>query len=909
MRFPRPLPGGSSLELTAFFLNRSLCSRMLMLGLPLLALALLLIVLLTGKAVDTVLNRAIARNAQLQTQAMRLALEETLAETRNQLLILAAGSMDLRAMTERFRFRVRTKGLRYREVAFMGIAPEDRYVLINHEGKVISVPPKTALESPTGPFHHMCGEQRPGYVTVGQPLEAVYSLVPMDGAMQTVALYVLRFSTPVYDSQGKFTGCLLLSLDLRELRDTISAYSAPEAPIAAEAETRVRSLFFDREGWMLFQSEPKDASLRKKSLNTDIVRAGFAGDFGRPGFNLAFRPGPDHLSYWSMVADVQEGRSGQLPMRESVTVWSNGQMRVERVSYVPVSFQPEVAAPPVVLGGLAVLDTSFTTTRTGMQIMSIYIAAFGGGFLLLGLSLWWLARQMSGSLHSVTRRLQERNAADSAAPLGLPPLPVELERLRAGIDALLERLRLTKELCRSQEAEHNAQWRREPVLDLPHPQDLPAHGLVGNSPPMRALYEQVRKAAQVTADVLVVGETGTGKELVSAAIHRLSARHAGPFITINCGALDESLLMDTLFGHTKGAFTEAKQSRKGAFLAACGGTLMLDEVGNAAPKVQQALLRALSTRCIRPLGSDQDVPFDTRIIAATNTPLLDAARSGGFREDLYYRLAVITIHTPPLRKRREDIPELTVCFLTAAHEAAVRKALAEGKPAPTGPPRLSRGALARLMAHSWPGNVRELKNTLTRALAFCEGDLLQEENIQLPLPGSPAPPQTPPGTRPPTAPADNQETPTDAQDAGAPAGPLVRRVPAPQAPDAPDAADAADAPDAPDSAPPTAAPEPDVLLLAARRAGQEGRLNRRILRTWPLLTAKGSVSRQEYQGLVGEDISVRTALYDLQLLVTLGLLRREGRGPAQRYLLTDLGKTAVAPQSQTHGTSQKAVEP
>ena len=213
------------------------------------------------------------------------------------------------------------------------------------------------------------------------------------------------------------------------------------------------------------------------------------------------------------------------------------------------------------------------------------------------------------------------------------------------------------------------------------------------------------------------------------------------------------------------------------------------------------------------------------------------------------------------------------------------------------------------MAHSWPGNVRELKNTLTRALAFCEGDLLQEENIQLPPPGSPAPPQTPPGTRPPTAPADNQETPTDAQDAGAPAGPLVRRVPAPQAPDAPDAADAADAPDAPDSAPPTAAPEPDVLLLAARRAGQEGRLNRRILRTWPLLTAKGSVSRQEYQGLVGEDISVRTALYDLQLLVTLGLLRREGRGPAQRYLLTDLGKTAVAPQSQTHGTSQKAVEP
>lgn len=138
---------------------------------------------------------------------------------------------------------------------------------------------------------------------------------------------------------------------------------------------------------------------------------------------------------------------------------------------------------------------------------------------------------------------------------------------------------------------------------------------------MQALYGQIRKASQVLADVLIVGETGTGKELVSQAIHCLSPRADGPFITINCGALDETLLMDTLFGHVKGAFTEARQARKGAFLAAEGGTLMLDEVGNATPKVQQALLRALSTRSIRPLGSDHDVAFDTRIIAATNAEL------------------------------------------------------------------------------------------------------------------------------------------------------------------------------------------------------------------------------------------------------------------------------------------------
>ena len=190
---------------------------------------------------------------------------------------------------------------------------------------------------------------------------------------------------------------------------------------------------------------------------------------------------------------------------------------------------------------------------------------------------------------------------------------------------------------------------------------------------MLLLYENVRKAAQVMADVLVVGETGTGKELVSEAIHKLSPRGAGPFITINCGALDESLLMDTLFGHVKGAYTEARASRKGAFLTAQGGTLMLDEVGNAAPKVQQALLRALSTRRIRPLGSDEDVPFDTRIIAATNALLREDSQNGSFREDLYYRLAVITINTPPLRDRKADIPSLIVYFLSEALTARARQ--------------------------------------------------------------------------------------------------------------------------------------------------------------------------------------------------------------------------------------------
>lgn len=148
----------------------------------------------------------------------------------------------------------------------------------------------------------------------------------------------------------------------------------------------MRTLFFDRDGWMLFQSEVPDAGLAQRSLGTDAVRAGFIGDFGRPGFNTAFRPGPEHLNYWNMVSDVQEGKSGQLPLSENSSLWSSSQMRVERVSYVPVTFSPASQAT-IVLGGLAVLDTSFTTTRTGVQLMGIYVGAFVGGMLLLGLSL------------------------------------------------------------------------------------------------------------------------------------------------------------------------------------------------------------------------------------------------------------------------------------------------------------------------------------------------------------------------------------------------------------------------------------------------------------------------------------------------------------------------------------------
>lgn len=837
---------GNSLETTRFFVNRSMTSRVLLLGLPLLTLVLLLVFLATGRSIEALVNRAIARNAQLHAQAMSLSLEQILTETRNQLLILAAGSMDPKDMVRRLQFRVRAEGLRYREVAFMGTDPSQRYLLLSYGGEIISIPPDIASATVGNPFTSLSAAQRPGHVQISQPLEVVYSMVPLNDAVQSIPLYVIRFSTPIYDSQGVFQGMLILSLDLTVLRDAISMFSSSSAPLrTADDETRIRSIFFDNQGWMLFQSENLEADEAGGRLNSDSLRAGFQGEFGRAGFSTAFRPGPNHVNYWSMVSNVQAGHSGQIFLDNS-DAWGHENSAVEGVSFAPVTFAANPDSPRTIMGGLAVLDTSFTATRTGIQIIGIYGICLLAGICLLGLGLAWLARGTTKRLRRLSNEVNMRIDSHSSNPLVLPPMPRELEQLKDAINALLHRLRRSEEEQLNQQLMQDARRAREPAENMPELDDIPENGLVGTSAAMQDLRANILKAAPTMADVLVIGETGTGKELVSAAIHQASPRANGPFITINCGALDENLLMDTLFGHVKGAFTEARQPRKGAFLTAEGGTLMLDEIGNAAPKVQQALLRALSTRMIRPLGSDEDVPFDTRIIAATNAELLQDAQEGSFREDLYYRLAVITIRTPPLRRRKSDLPLLAVFFLTRAAES-------QGLPTP----RLSRGALRKLQEYHWPGNVRELQNCLARALAFCENGLIFAENIQLgpdTLPGDIARPERGKLSCPPAR-ADSRQ----------PHG------------------EAAETAESPVAQPVPAESEDQGAMPAAEDA--QPRLNARLARLLPQIVELGSISRQEYQDRSGKDISMRTAQYDLQILVRLGLVRREGRGPAQRYIV------------------------
>jgi Nif-specific regulatory protein len=238
---------------------------------------------------------------------------------------------------------------------------------------------------------------------------------------------------------------------------------------------------------------------------------------------------------------------------------------------------------------------------------------------------------------------------------------------------------------------------------------------------MREVYRLTRLVAPTPANVLLVGETGTGKEMVARAIHRLSPRSDGPYVRVNCGALAESLLESELFGHVKGAFTGAIDNKTGRFEAAHGGTIFLDEISSMSPKLQVKLLRVLQEREFERVGESRTIRVDTRVVAATNQYLEDEIEAGRFRDDLYYRLNVVPIYLPPLRDRREDIPPLAEFFLQRHSDAHRRE-----------PPLLTPEMVRLLQGHDWPGNVRELENYLERALVLSAGQPLTPDVVSPP---------------------------------------------------------------------------------------------------------------------------------------------------------------------------------
>jgi two-component system response regulator AtoC len=273
-----------------------------------------------------------------------------------------------------------------------------------------------------------------------------------------------------------------------------------------------------------------------------------------------------------------------------------------------------------------------------------------------------------------------------------------------------ERQRLAEEHERL-EAE-NARLRGEPSASGLVP------GIIGKSKRLTAIFQTVRKIADYKSTVLLLGESGTGKELVARAIHDTSVRAKGPFVAVNCGAIPETLLESELFGHAKGAFTDATRNKRGIIEEANGGTLFLDEIGELPLQLQVKLLRFLQEDEIRRVGENKGMTVDVRVVAATARDLQQMVAEGEFREDLFYRLNVLLLTIPPLRERKDDIPLLVDHFLVRYGERLGRKDMS-----------VSREALKVLMDYNWPGNVRELENTIERAMVLNEGDRIEVEGL------------------------------------------------------------------------------------------------------------------------------------------------------------------------------------
>jgi DNA-binding NtrC family response regulator len=801
------------------------------------------------------LNQALQRTAQVQNLAQAREMEQLLDYYRLAVTELAKAEPG----PERFR-----QAFEHWDIFHPGVAVEVSYVGINTSESTIMVRTLGGLaeirqdqynfikSSPVSQALKLRGI-KPGCVQLSKLTEVVYppSAFPLQVGPQSFVLY--RLTAPVQDAQGALRGYLVLGIDAHALRNILSLYNSTKSPLFAfsrTSETRF-SYFFDEQGWILFQSENLEDPDRE--LSAEMARLGMMGDFGMPDYEKAFRPLPKHESYWRMVVDIQSGRVGADDV--SVVQQAEGFLSPSHfVVYAPVLFNANPEKGPEIIGGLAYVDRSRLSDAAEFRHLDAMLIITFSGMGLVALVIVFISRVITRPLHDLADEIRSMFEKKTLRQITLDSRDLESTLLTRALNKMIYSIQEKQELIRVRDEQiHQVQQREKVSFDNEVPAsvgwrlvgDIP--DLVGQSQAIVTMQSMIRKAAGTNADVLVVGETGTGKELTAEGVHKFSSRADKPFISINCGGLDENLLMDTLFGHVKGAFTEARTDRKGAFLASDGGTLFLDEIGTATDKVQKALLRALSVRRIRPLGSDQEVEFNVRVIAATNVDLRELVQRGEFREDLYYRLKVITIQTPPLRQRKDDIPILANHFLRELSESTGGREFG-----------LSRGALEKLMDHDWPGNVRELKNCITRAAAFAEGEVLYAEDLR--FDDASVSPALLFGDGPVLAEPAHEPT-------------YDRMVPAME----PGARSEAEAREQ--------VPGTPAHVEAGNASLDDLGGNKRIKVALRLARERGSFSRLDYQSGVGGDISQRTAQYDLQLLVQRGLLRKTGRGPATLYSL------------------------
>ncbi|WP_147820733.1 sigma-54-dependent transcriptional regulator [Salidesulfovibrio onnuriiensis] len=792
----------------------------------------ILILMVSGytsyKVSEEYIDIALERTVRVHTLAIAHELEQRLEQCREDLLFLALGDMraqNLRSLLER---RLRSGGSPYHELCYLPAGGGRPVLLVRQGDSIAEIPVSEFGKLPRNPFEELkrLDRLKPGTVLPSDITEVVYPEPGFPASNRYARSHVIRFYTLFPGDGDSPPGLLFLSIKASELRDILSWYNSSESPLWAfpRSDELRFSYFLDAEGWILFQSE--QPGVGDEEFSTYLARENFAGTLGRKGHEVAFRPNENHLRYWDAFAELKAGKNGLRMVPEEHV--GNSVVDSFYFSYAPVRFQIDPNAPPVFYGGVTFVDRSQLPVVAGYKNRDVTLLVTIVAILLISFLIFWFGRILTKPIRALAGSVNSMSTLEDMEEIHLPYSGFDINTLQNSINSIIKRVKRQmvelkakdEEILNVNKRERASLKREQETLAEVELSRIPE--IIGTGLAISDMKVNILKAAQADVDVLVSGETGTGKQLVAEAIHNHSGRSQKPFISINCGALDENLLLDALFGHVKGAFSEAKEDRNGAFVEANQGTLFLDEIQSASAKVQQSLLRAIASRKIKPLGSDKEVEVDVRIIAATNVDIPSLIEQKLFREDLYYRLKVLSIATPALRDQRENIPLLAVYYLNQAQALAGRENLG-----------LSRGALAKLVNYGWPGNVRELVNCITRAAVMAETDVIQPEEIRL-----------------------ENEHPREEGAFSMPAA-----VAAPQAP---------------------ASPEPRHREVPAE-APQNTQLNARQKAIWPVIQQRRTVTRKEYQELVGESLPARTAIYDLHDFVKRGLLVKQGKGPSTHY--------------------------
>ncbi|MCU0561714.1 MAG: sigma-54 dependent transcriptional regulator [Desulfobacterales bacterium] len=672
------------------------------------------------------IGTALERFSLLHATTSAHALSSFMESCRQDLVLASRLRMNAEHM-ERYLVDIReSRGNEYAEFGYIDLKAGEHIVFVYNNENHVRIPIEMIGDIRPGPLHlykHVKGLNR-GEVAFVAFQEVDYPAPSDSNPHNRISQPIFRMTTPCFSENGQLQGYLYLAVDARLLRNILSLYESEQSPVFAVRRdpNLIRySYFFDPDGWVLFQSEPTDQD--HLPLSTLSARSFKRGTLGRPGMRAAFLPADSELRYWQMVRDILDGKSGLMQFKSR-------QQEPEAeddytLAYAPVYFKASPGRPQQVLGGVAFVDRSMLVVAAGYRHLDAMIIIVLHAALVMILLIIFVSHGISRDIMSLARALLELRSDGKLEAVDVRPKGYESRVTQDAINAMIETIKDQIELIRLKDlaiesvalqepAELCGDWSLHEGITSRYPE------IVGTGPLMEQLKRDIHKAGQVDVDVLIAGETGTGKQLAAEAIHRTSRRSKRPFISVNCGELDENLLLDTLFGHVKGAFTDSNDDRKGSFLLAHGGTLFLDEIQTASPKVQQALLRAISMRKIKPLGSDREIDVDIRLITATNADLNVLIQRGEFREDLYYRLKVITISPPPLREHRENIPLLAAHFLKDAEHMAGRQGLT-----------FSKGFLERLMQYHWPGNIRELKNSIIKAAVMAERTIIQSDQLRI----------------------------------------------------------------------------------------------------------------------------------------------------------------------------------